>query len=373
MKTDTLCVHAGQGEEFANTPIFVNTATDYRDKPYLYPRRQNVPNQRVVIEKLAALEGGEDGLVFSSGMAAISTTFLALLRAGDHAVFQSDLYGGTHHFVHHEFPKYNMTFTLVDGGDVGSFERAIQPNTQMIYIETPSNPLLKITDIRRIAELARKRDIPTVIDNTFASPINQRPLAMGIDVVTHSATKYIAGHSDLSAGAVIASKAMIQRIYESAFMLGGTLNAADCYVLERSLKTLALRVRQHNHNALALAQWLRNQKGVRSVYYPGLAEHPGHAIAREQMTGFGGMLSFDLDATGTRPFINALRLIKPAISLGGVESTINAPVETSHQRLSAEERKRVGISDSLVRLSVGIEDVADLQDDIQQALRQVRI
>jgi len=371
MKQESKCIHAGQGSDTINTPVFNSTATDYIEQPYIYPRYQNVPNQQVVIQKVAALEGAEDGLIFSSGMAAISTTLLAVVQQGDHVVLQSDLYGGTHVFVHRELPKYGVSFTLVDGSNPAAFREAIQPKTRLIYIETPSNPLLSITDIRSVAAIAKEKGILTAIDNTFASPINQNPIAFGIDIVLHSATKYIGGHSDLSAGLMVTSRNLTEKIFPTAIMLGGTLNAADCYVLERSLKTLWVRLRQQNESAAKLATWLQKEKSVKRVFYPGLETHPHHHIARAQMAGFGGMLSFEMDAKETRPFLSRLKLIKSAVSLGGVESTICAPAETSHQKLSAEERRRVGITDSLVRLSVGIEAAEDIMDDIQQALNHL--
>lgn len=371
MKKETLCVHAGQTEETVNTPIFNSTATDYIKKPYIYPRKQNVPNQQVVIQKVAALEKAEDGLIFSSGMAAITTAILAIVRHGDHVVLQSDLYGGTHVFVHNELPKYGVTFTLVEGTRPTAFREAVRPTTRLIYIETPSNPLLKITDIRAVADLGKEKQILTAIDNTFASPINQQPATLGIDMVLHSATKYIGGHSDLSAGVLVTSRTLRDKIFPTALMLGGSLNAADCYTLERSLKTLALRVERQNDNAMKLATWLEQEKKIQHVYYPGLESHPQHVLARSQMNGFGGVLSFEIEALETRRFFSKLKMIKPAISLGGVESTICSPAETSHQKLSPEERRRVGITDSLVRLSVGVEAVEDIMDDIQQALKSI--
>jgi cystathionine beta-lyase/cystathionine gamma-synthase len=307
--------------------------------------------------------------LFSSGMAAISTVLLAFLGSGDHAVLQRDLYGGTHHFVTADFNRFGIEFSFTDSR-AADIEAAIRSNTRLIYIETPSNPLLMITDIAAAAEVGRRRGVITVIDNTFASPINQNPLALGVDVVTHSATKYIGGHSDLCCGAALGSAEKIQRIRQTAVNLGGSLNALTCYLLERSLKTMAVRVERHNHNARQVAEFLCRQASVAKVNYPGLESHPGHEIAKRQMEGFGGMLSFELDEKQCPAdcFLHRLKLITPALSLGGVETIICASAKTSHAKLSAAERRELGISDGLLRLSVGIEDVKDLITDLGQAL-----
>ncbi len=370
----TQCVHSGARKDKRtrglNTPIYPSSAYEYLDAvENTYPRYFNTPNERVVVEKLCALEGAEDGLMFSSGMAAISTVLLAFLDSGGHAVLQRDIYGGTHHFVTADFNRLGIEFGFT-GSLPEEIEAAIRPNTRLIYIETPSNPLLRITDIAATAEIGRRCGLLTVIDNTFASPINQNPLALGIDVVTHSATKYIGGHSDLCCGAVLGSAENIRRIHATAVNLGGSLNALTCYLLERSLKTMAVRVARHNQNARAVAEFLCRQPAVVRVNYPGLASHPGHVIAARQMHGFGGMLSFELDAAQCPAdrFLRRLKLITPALSLGGVETIICAPSKTSHAKLSAEERRELGISDGLLRLSVGIEDVEDLIADLFQAL-----
>jgi cystathionine beta-lyase len=249
-----------------------------------------------------------------------------------------------------------------------AFEKAIQKNTKVIYIETPSNPLLKITDIAAVAKLARKYSITTIIDNTFASPVNQNPIDLGIDIVTHSGTKYIGGHSDLCCGAVVTSKKLTEKIIASAKHFGGSLDAQTSYLVERSLKTIVLRVKQQNRNAMVLATFLDAEPKIGRVYYPGLKDHPLHKVAKRQMPGgFGGMLSFELKGDPDR-FLKRLKLIKKAVSLGGVESTITSPAKTSHVKLSIAERAKVGISDKLLRLSVGIEEVEDLMQDIRQAL-----
>jgi cystathionine beta-lyase len=371
----TQCVHTGtiKDERFPgmNTPVYTSTAYQYgTSQGNLYPRYFNIPNHQVVVEKLCALEGGGDGMLFSSGTAAISTTLLGLLKSGDHVVFQRELYGGTHHLIVNEMPKFGIEYTFVDGYDAASFPEAIRAQTKMIFIETPSNPLLKIVDIGAVARLAREKKLISVIDNTFASPINQNPIRLGIDVVVHSGTKYLGGHSDLSCGAVIGSVALLQKIRETALNLGGNLNAQTCYLLERSLKTLALRVKQQNTNALQLAQWLETQVAVTKVYYPGLVSHPGHAIARSQMSGFGGMLSFELNSGLVEPdrFLHNLRIAQKAMSLGGVETTLCSPALTSHVKMTTQERADLGITDPLLRVSVGIEEVQDLIDDFKQAM-----
>ncbi|ELR69029.1 Cystathionine gamma-lyase [Fulvivirga imtechensis AK7] len=368
----TQCVHTGgiidEKTRGAVTPIYPSTAYDYVDVDiHAYPRYFNTPNQRVVAEKLAALENGEAATVFSSGMAAISTVLFSFLKTGDHAIFQNDLYGGTHHAITKEMEKFGIDYTLVDGMDIAGYKKALKPNTRLIYIETPSNPLLKLIDIRAIAQLARANNLVSVIDNTFASPINQNPIDLGIDVVVHSGTKYLGGHSDICCGVAVTSKELNEKIWGSAIHFGGSLNAQMCYLLERSLKTLALRVNQQNNNAQRISEFLKGHPKVNNVYYPGLTSHEGHELAKSQMKGFGGMLSFEV-RTDPDMFVKALQLIKPAMSLGGIESTITSPAQTSHSKISKQERAKVGISDQLLRLSVGIEYADDLMADLDQAL-----
>ncbi len=374
MGKHTQCVHSGSMADRVtrglNTPIFTSSSFEYLDVPEnVYPRYFNTPNQKAVSEKLRALENTESGMLFSSGMAAISTVIFALASSGDHVVMQRDIYGGTHHFATAEFERFGIEFAFV-GNAAQEFEKAIRENTRLVYIETPSNPLLRITDIAAVAKLAKSRGILTAIDNTFASPINQNPHDLGIDIVIHSGTKYLGGHSDLCCGAVLTSQAIMDRITASAVNFGGSLNAVTCYLLERSLKTLGIRVETQNRNALALARHLQDHPRVTTVYYPGLETHPGFDIARRQMRGFGGMLSFELDEKQIQPdrFARKLQLITPALSLGGVETIICAPALTSHVKVSAEDRREMGISDGLFRLSVGIEDVDDLVADVDRAL-----
>lgn len=370
----TQSVHAGSfGDpryKGTVTPIFPSSAYDYEGitGETMYPRYHNTPNHQAVAEKIAALENAEAGLMFGSGMAAIMTSLFAMLKAGDHAIFQADLYGGTHSAVAKELPRYGISFTMVDGTDARNFERAVRPETRVIYVETPSNPTLKITDLRAVADIARSRGIVTIIDNTFASPVNQNPIDLGIDIVAHSGTKYIGGHSDICCGAVLTSRELAAAIRTSGIHFGGSLDAQTCWLVERSLKTIVLRVRQQSSNALAIAKALTDDDRISKVYYPGLPSHPGHDIAKSQMPGgFGGMLSFEIKGDAHQ-FMDRLKLIKRAISLGGVESTVTSPAKTSHVKMSAAEREAIGVTDGLVRLSVGIEEADDLLSDIRQAL-----
>jgi cystathionine beta-lyase len=351
------------------TPIYPSSAYDYEEgATSLYPRYFNTPNQTSVAEKLCALEGAEAGIIFGSGMAAILTAILAVMKKGDHAVFQNDLYGGTHHAIVNEFNRLGMEFTFVDGSSPDEFRKAIRSNTRMIYIETPSNPTLKITDIRAVAAIAKEHGLVSLIDNTFASPVNQNPIELGIDIVLHSGTKYIGGHSDISCGAALSTATLAQKIYERSVHYGGCLDTHAAWLVERSLKTIVLRVRQQNKNAQAIAEFLASDSRIGNVYYPGLKTHIDHSIAAAQMPGgFGGMLSFEVrnDAEG---FTRRLKLIRRAISLGGVESTVTSPAQTSHVKMTPSERARIGVTDNLIRLSVGIEETEDLIDDIGNAL-----
>lgn len=369
----TRCLHSGSMVDGRTTglvtPLYPATAFAYLEvDDFAYPRNYNVPNQKVLVEKICALEGGEDGLVFSSGMGAIFTTLLGLLSPGDHAIFQNDLYGGTHYAITSELNRMGINYTFIDKVDTGSLENARHPRTRLVYIETPSNPLLNIVDMEMVADWARSHNIISCIDNTFASPVNQNPLKYGIDVVMHSATKYLGGHSDLSAGAVVTSVKIMEPIRHAAVNMGAVLNAQVCHLLERSIKTLHIRVKQQCANAQELAEFLAASDGVERVYYPGLTNHPGHELARRQMNGFGAMLSFEVKGDPDL-FVSRLKLIAPAMSLGGVESTITSPRLTSHAKPGPEARKKAGISDNLLRLSVGIEDVEDLRTDLQNALK----
>ena len=378
MNKETAGVHAlsthRNPAEGIITPIYPATSYEYIDQDAnRYPRYFNTPNQEAVLGKLCALEEAEAGVLFSSGMAAISTTMRALLKPGDHIVLQEGIYGGSYSFMTEEFDEIGITYTFAKGTPE-DLEAAIEAHTRVIYVESPTNPLLDIVDLKKIAHLSRSRGLISVIDNTFASPVNQNPIPLGIDVVVHSGTKYLGGHSDLCTGVTLASKQLITAVKHKAKQFGGSLNAIDCYLLERSLKTLFVRVRQQTKNAAQLAQFLEQQPAVKRVYYPGLTSHPAHAIASGQMHGFGGMLAFELiEDVPLKPFLQSLNVIVPAMSLGGVESTICDPASTSHATMTAEERMAMGISDTMLRLSVGIEHIDDLAGDITRALESVAL
>ncbi len=371
----TVCIHQGQikDEQFGGSisPIYMASSYPFLDvEKNRYPRYFNTPNQEVISSKVAALENAEAALPFSSGMAAISTSLFAFLQNGDHVIFQNEIYGGSYNLVQKDFARYGIEYSFTKGLDVRHFENEIRDNTKVIYIETPSNPLLSITDVKAVADLARKHGILTMIDNTFASPLNQTPLDLGIDISIHSATKYLSGHSDISAGVVAGSAKNIEKIMLQARNLGGNLSDFMCFLLERSIKTLALRIEKHNENAQFIADQLSLNPMISKVYYPGLKTHKNHEIAKSQMHGFGGMLSFELNKEfDSKVFQKKLLMIKPSMSLAGVESTIIQPSLTSHALLSVQERENQGISDNLLRLSVGLENKEDILADIEQALR----
>lgn len=376
---NTKCVHIGTNRDLltngANTPIYTSTSNGFNNNSgnLYYPRYLNMPNHQAVAEKICALEGGEDALIVSSGMAAISSSMMALLKTGDHVLFSEDLYGGTDYFLKEELEKFGVDYTLASTEDFKKFESKIRDNTKFIYFETPSNPLLKIVDIEKIVQIAKKYDIVTIIDNTFATPINQTPLKFGVDIVVHSASKYLSGHSDLISGAIVTSEKLMKRIRPYVINTGSTLNAQDLYLLERSMKTLNLRMQKHNENAQKLADYLEVHPLVKKVYYPGLKSHTGYETAKKQMSGFSGVLSVEttLDKEKTRKFISNLKLFQEAGSLAGVESLVTLPCETSHAKMSFETRCNIGITDSLIRISVGIEDISDLKDDLEQAFDKI--
>ena len=374
---NTICTHVGElnDEQFkgAISPLYMSSAYAYEDVDVKrYPRYFNTPNQEALSKKIAALEKCEAGLIFGSGMAAVSHTMLAFLQKGDHVVLPKTLYGGTFNFVVEEFHKFGIEYSFTNGFSEADFVSAIKKNTKVLYVETPSNPLMYITDLEMIARIAKERGIVTMIDNTFASPINQTPADFGIDIMIHSATKYMGGHSDICAGAVAGSNEHIGRIWELAKNIGGSLSDYTVWLLERSIKTMALRVKAQNRNAKKTAKWLEKHPLVTRVYYPGLKSHPDYEIAKKQMRGYSGMLSFELlETMDAKDFMDALQLIKPAMSLAGVESTILSPTKTSHALLSAEERERQGIKDGLLRFSLGIEENADIIADLEQAFESV--
>ncbi len=376
---NTICTHVGEVEDKqfkgATSPLFMSSSYAFQDVDVKrYPRYFNTPNQEALCKKVAALEHVEAGLIFGSGMAAISTSLMAFLKAGDHIVLQNALYGGTFNLVREEFEKFGIEYSFTEGLRPEDFEAKIKDNTKVLYIETPSNPLLRITDLKAITALSEKYSLISMIDNTFASPVNQNPADFGIDIVIHSATKYMGGHSDICAGAVASTEEYIERIFQLAKNFGGSLSDQTVWLLERSMKTMGLRVKAQNKNAQRLAEYLDNHNDISAVYYPGLASHPDHALAKSQMLGFGGMLSFELnEAIDASLFQKSLRLIKPSMSLAGVESTVISPTQTSHALMSADERDRQGIRDGLIRFSVGIEEPEDLIADIEQAIQKIKV
>jgi len=374
-RENTICTHEGEvvDTQFGGSvsPIFVSTSYEYINKDISrYPRYFNTPNQEALCKKISALECSESAMIFGSGMAAISTTLLTFLSSGDHILLQKDIYGGTRNLVEAQFDRFNIDYTFTDDIDLKCFKSGIKKNTKVIYIETPSNPLLKIIDIEKIAQFAKSRDIITIIDNTFATPIIQKPILFGVDVVLHSATKYFGGHSDISAGAVAASQTHIDKIWNLAKNLGGNLSDYSVWLLERSMKTLSIRVKAQQKNAKKLAKYLSESRYVKKVYYPGLKNHPNHNLAKKQMKGYGAMISFEfIDKIDPSLFLTSLNLIKPSMSLAGVESTMLSPAETSHYLLTENERLSQGITNELIRFSVGIENKKDIIMDIEHAIK----
>jgi len=373
----TKCVHSGDliDDRFkgATSPIFPSTAYDFIDvEDDKYPRYFNTPNQLALSKKIADLENCEAALLFGSGIAAIFTSLFSFLKSEDHVIFQGSIYGGTLNLVIKEFKKFNIEYSLVDSFDIKEYEMEIKENTKIIFIESPSNPLLKVIDLQAISNLSKKNNLISIIDNTFSSPINQNPSDFGIDIIIHSATKYLGGHSDILAGALASTKSNIDKIIESSINYGGNLSEYTVWLLERSIKTLSLRVNKQNENALKVAEYLLNHKKVNAVHYPGLKTHPDYELSSKQMKGFGGMLSFELSNLEEAVlFTRKIKLIKSAMSLGGVESTICSPSLTSHSKISRDEREKLGIFDGLLRFSVGIEDHNDIINDLKQAFVQI--
>lgn len=373
----TKCVHSGDliDDRFkgATSPIFPSTAYDFIDvEDDKYPRYFNTPNQLALSKKIADLENCEAALLFGSGIAAIFTSLFSFLKSKDHVIFQGSIYGGTLNLVIKEFKKFNIEYSLVDSFDIKEYEMEIKENTKIIFIESPSNPLLKVIDLQAISNLSKKNNLISIIDNTFSSPINQNPSDFGIDIIIHSATKYLGGHSDILAGALASTRSNIDKIIESSINYGGNLSEYTVWLLERSIKTLSLRVNKQNENALKVAEYLSNHEKVNAVHYPGLKTHPDYELSSKQMKGFGGMLSFELSNLEEAVlFTRKIKLIKSAMSLGGVESTICSPSLTSHSKISKEERENLGIFDGLLRFSVGIEDHNDIINDLKQAFSKI--
>ncbi len=372
----TLCLHAGQAPDPSTgaiiTPIY-QTSTYVqealgRHKGYEYARTQN-PTREALEKNIAAIESGAEGFAFASGMAAIGA-IMTLLKAGDHVVVSDNTYGGTFRLFDKVLRKFSLSFSYVDTADLAATERAFTPATRMLFVETPTNPIMRITDLAGAAALAKRHGARLVVDNTFASPCLQRPIEFGADIVVHSTTKYLNGHSDSVGGVVVAvntDDVEWLRFVQNAE--GAILSPFDSWLVLRGTKTLALRMAQHNVNGLALAQFLDGHPKVKRVYYPGLPSHPQHALAAKQMAGFGGMLAFDLGSLdAARTLLNSVRLHSLAESLGGVETLISHPATMTHASVPAEKRQQLGITDGLVRISAGLEDIEDLKDDLAQAL-----
>jgi cystathionine beta-lyase/cystathionine gamma-synthase len=381
MSNETLAVHGGEqrpGPEgsvvfpiYQGTVYTVPPGTDYHAIRYI--RLNSTPSQEHVHDRLAALEGGEAAVATASGMAAITTTLLTLLSAGDHLIAVDNLYGGTLDFIMHEAAGLGWSYTFVDAGRPETWEAARTDRTRVFLTETITNPLMRVPRLQEIAAFCRREGLTSVIDNTFATPINFRPLEWGFDVSCHSATKYLNGHSDIVAGCVIGSAELVERIRRRLNLFGGTLDPHAGFLLDRGIKTLALRVAAHNANAMAVATFMEQHPAVQEVNYPGLASHPDHAHASQLLSGFGGMLSFRLHggAEVADRMLQVLRLPSNAPSLGSVESLITQPVKTSHAGMRPEDRERIGVTDDLVRFSVGIEGADDLVGDFSQALEAV--
>jgi cystathionine gamma-lyase len=378
MRFETRAIHAGEKPNLkegasGDVAMPIHVASTYARKEvdiptggYEYARTDN-PTRNALEERLAALEGATYGLAFASGLAAVTTLFLSLLKSGDHVVAFDDLYGGTRRLFTRIFDdRFRVDISYVDARNPALVEESIRGNTKLVWLETPTNPLLKLCDIKTISEIARRRNIPVVVDNTFMSPYFQQPLDLGADIVMHSTTKYLNGHSDSVGGAL-----MLKFTQNSA---GAILSPFESYLILRGTKTLAVRMREHQQNALTIADFLENHSRVKKVIYPGLESHPQHELAGKQMSGFGGMLSFELDADlkTAKRFVESLQFFAVAESLGGVESLIELPAIMTHASVPPEEREKIGLTDGLIRISVGIENCDDLLEDLQEAFWRIR-
>jgi cystathionine gamma-synthase len=365
------------------TPIYQTSTFEVTDNEeevrathtdHFYTRYGN-PTNTVAEKTIAELEGVDAALTFASGMGAITTTLMALLRSGDHVVAQRDIYGGVNKFLSQWLPKMGIETTFVDTVDYEQHARAIRPHTKLLYLESPTNPTLRVVDFKKVAAVAKQHQLMSMIDATFGTPINQHPAQFGIDLIMHSGTKYLAGHTDLICGVVAGSHALMERIWETRTTLGNCMDPHASWMLVRGLKTLAVRVARQNENAQRVAEFLAEHAKVRSVHYPFLTNHPQYALAREQMTGGGGMVSFEVEGSGedARRMSEALRLFSLAPSLGGVESLVSIPVLTSHAMIPAAERAKMGVTEQMIRLSVGIENAEDLIADLEHALEAVAV
>jgi len=380
MRLETKAIHAGQSPDTSTgaiiTPIYQTSTyvveAPGKDKGHVYSRTSN-PTRTALEKNLAALENGEYGLGFSSGMAAINTV-MNLFASGSHVICNDDLYGGTHRLFTQLYENYGLSFNFVDAEDTKNIEENIRDNTKLIYIETPSNPLLKIIDIEKIAKIAQKHNLLLAVDNTFATPYLQQPLDLGADIIVHSTTKYLSGHSDIIGGGIVVSD---QKLYDRLSFFQNAVGAVpgpmDCWLVLRGIKTLALRMERHCENALKTALYLKDHPGVVRVYYPGLSSHPQHELAKKQMSGFGGMVSVELqgDMKSAERFIRSTRFFALAESLGGVESLICHPATMTHASIPREERLKAGFKDELIRMSVGVENIEDLIEDLENAFKRI--
>jgi cystathionine gamma-lyase len=384
MRFATKAIHIGEEPDLREggsgdvvIPIHASSTFARRevDKPtggYEYSRTGN-PTRHALEKRLAVLENAKYGLAFASGLAAEATFAMSLLKNGDHIVAFDDLYGGTRRLFNQVFSNFGLEFTYVDARNPKSIEKAVQKNTRMFWLETPTNPLMKLCDIKAISEIGRERNVLTVVDNTFMSPYFQNPLDLGADVALHSTTKYLGGHSDVVGGAIMLSnEELYHKLKFSQNAIGAVPSPFDCFLVLRGIKTLAIRMERHTFNAQKIATYLESHPKVKKVNYPGLKSHPQHELAKKQMSGFGGMLSFEIDGnlTDVKDFLKRVRVFTLAESLGGVESLIEHPALMTHASIPQKEREKIGIKDNLVRISVGIEDIEDLIEDLTQALNK---
>jgi cystathionine gamma-synthase len=377
MKIETRLAQIGNRKDertgALNPPIYHSTTYRHprlgESTGFDYTRTKN-PTRQILEDTIAELEGGVRGFAFASGMAAVDTV-IRLFRPGDHLIFSDDLYGGTYRIMQQLYRCYGLECTFVDTSDLNAVEAAITHNTRAICIETPSNPLMKVTDIRGVVSIAQRSGLLTIVDNTFLTPYFQQPLTMGADIVMHSATKYLGGHNDVLAGLVVArTEELAEHLFFVQNSVGAILGPQDCWLLMRGMKTLALRMERHNENARELASWLTQHPAVETVLYPGLHDHPGYSVQTSQSRGFGGMLSFYVkDATMVPRILERVRLISFAESLGGTETMITYPATQTHADIPVEVRNAIGVTDTLLRLSVGLEHVDDIKEDLEHALR----
>jgi cystathionine gamma-lyase/cystathionine beta-lyase len=377
MRFETIAIHAGDRPDPAtgaiSVPIYQTSTFKFEDvgktKGWDYSRESN-PTRKVLEDTIAQLEGGKAGFAFATGMAA-ETTVMHLLKTGDHVISADDIYGGTYRLFKDVMPAFGLEFTFLRMDDRKRVEEAIKPNTRMLWLETPSNPLLNIIDVEMVVDIARKHKLLTAVDNTFASPYFFRPIEYGVDLVVHSTTKYLNGHSDVVGGAVVTTTDELSQRMQFLLNAMGTCAAPfDCWLVLRGIETLAVRMKQHQENALALADYLKEHPRVRTVLYPGLESHKGHEIAKRQMKGFGGMVSFEPEGgvEAANAFLRRLKVFSLAGSLGDVASLAEHAATMSHDSMSGDYRRKVGLTDELVRLSVGLENVDDLIEDLEQAL-----